>query len=137
MHLCISIQKGYFLMVSTTFLQGLKNMIITLGIKIIIIKPEMFELFQITQLELMDQYFRIHLISTFKRSKSINHLQNQYKKNLLCLFLNVFVWRFFHNFRFDDAVMAGSSREMVSRSCVDTVLEADLAGLIGLLPAPP
>ena len=51
----------------TTFLlQGLKYMIITLGIKIIIIKLETLELFQITQLELTVQYFGIHLISMLK-----------------------------------------------------------------------
>ena len=52
---------------STTFLlQGLIYMITTPGIKIIIIKPEMLELFQITQSELMDQYFGIHLITMSK-----------------------------------------------------------------------
>ena len=38
-------------------LQGLKYMIIPLGMKIIIIKLETLELVQITQLELMVQYF--------------------------------------------------------------------------------
>ena len=60
-YLCTSIQKAHFLMVSTTsLLQGLKYMIITLDIKIIIIKQEILEPFQITQSELMGQYFGIH-----------------------------------------------------------------------------
>ena len=63
-YLCISIQKAHFLMVSTTsLLQGLKYMIITLDIKIIIIKQEKLEPFQITQSELMGQYVVIHCIT--------------------------------------------------------------------------
>ena len=66
-YLCISIQKAHFLMVSTTsLLQGLKYMIITLDIKIIIIKQEMLEPFQITQSELMVQYFGIHWTTTLE-----------------------------------------------------------------------
>ena len=60
---------------------GLKYMIITLDIKIIIVKPEMLESFQITQSEVMDQYFGIHLITT-SGSQMIKHFKNQYKKNL-------------------------------------------------------
>ena len=45
-------------------LQGMKYMIITLDIKIIIIKLEMLQPFQITQSELMDQYFGIHWITS-------------------------------------------------------------------------
>ena len=41
-------------------------MIITLDINIIIIKLEMLEPFQITQSELMDQYFGIHWITNLK-----------------------------------------------------------------------
>ena len=43
-----------------SLLQGLKYMIITLDKKIIIIKQEMLEPFQITQSELMGKYFGIH-----------------------------------------------------------------------------
>ena len=67
MYLCISIQKAHFLMVSTTsLLQGLKYMIITLDIKIIIIKQEVLEPFKITQSELVGQYFRIHWTTTLE-----------------------------------------------------------------------
>ena len=66
-YLCVSIQTAHFLMVSTTsLLQGLKYMIITLDIKIIIIKQEMLEPFQITQSELMGQYIVIHWITMLK-----------------------------------------------------------------------
>ena len=41
---------------ATSLLQGLKYMIITLDIKIIIIKQEILEPFQIIQSELMGQY---------------------------------------------------------------------------------
>ena len=41
-------------------------MIITLDIKIIIIIQEMLEPFQITQSELMDQYFGIHWTTTLE-----------------------------------------------------------------------
>ena len=40
-----------------------RSEIITLDIKIIIIKQEMLEPFQITQSELMGQYFQVHLIT--------------------------------------------------------------------------
>ena len=48
---------------TTSLLQGLKYMIITLDIKIIIIKQEMLEPFQITQSELIGQFFGIHWIT--------------------------------------------------------------------------
>ena len=65
-YLCISIQKAHFLMVSTTsLLPGLKYMIIT-DTKIIIITQEMLEPFQITQSELMGQYFGIHWITSLE-----------------------------------------------------------------------
>ena len=51
---------------TTSLLQGLKYMIITLDIKIIIIKQEMLEHFQITQSELMGQYFGIHWTTTLE-----------------------------------------------------------------------
>ena len=74
--LCISIEKAHFLMASTTsLLQGLKYMI-TLDIKIIIIKQEMLEPFQITQSELMGQYVGVHLITmSTRKSNSIKHLK--------------------------------------------------------------
>ena len=63
----ISIQMAHFLMVSTTsLLQGLKYMIITLDIMIIIIKQEMLEPFQITQSELMGQHFGTHWKTTLE-----------------------------------------------------------------------
>ena len=73
-------------MVSTTsLLQGHKYMIVTLDIKIIIIKLEILEPFQITQSELMDQYFGIHWITSLEiKANSIKHFQNQYT-NLICL----------------------------------------------------
>ena len=51
---------------ATSLLQGLKYMIITLDIKIIIIKQEMLEPFKITQSELTGQFFGIHLITTLE-----------------------------------------------------------------------
>ena len=51
---------------STSLLQGLKYMIITLDIKIIIIIQETLEPFQITQSELMGQYFEIHWTTTLE-----------------------------------------------------------------------
>ena len=50
----------------TSLLQSLKYMINTLDIKIIIVKLEMQEPFQITQSEPMDQYFGFHWIATLE-----------------------------------------------------------------------
>ena len=60
-----------------------KGSTITLDIKIIFIKQEMLEPFQITQSELMGQYFGIHWTTTFN---SIKHFKNQYKTILMCLY---------------------------------------------------
>ena len=66
-YLFISIENPHFLMVSTTsLLQGLKYMIITPDIKIIIIKQEMLEPFQIIQSDRMGQYCGIHWITTLE-----------------------------------------------------------------------
>ena len=91
LYMCIFKWPTEFQMVSTTsLLQGMKYMIITLDIKTIIIELEMLELFQITQSELMDQYFGIHSITTLPRSNLIKHSKNQYKTNLICHYKKVF-----------------------------------------------
>ena len=71
---------------ATSLLQGLKYMIITLDIKIIIIKLEILEPFRITQSKLMDQYIWNSLNNNVRTSNSIKHFKNQYKKDLICLY---------------------------------------------------
>ena len=54
------------MVLSSSLLQGQKYMIITLDRKIITIKQERLEPFQITQSELMGQNFGIQLIATLE-----------------------------------------------------------------------
>ena len=46
----------------------------------------MLEPFQITQSELMGQYFGIHLDNNVRKSNSIKHFKTQYKTILMCLY---------------------------------------------------
>ena len=82
--LYISIQMAHFLMVSTTsLLQGLKYMIITLDIMIIIIKQEMlYRTFSDHSIRTYGPTLWNSLENNVRKSISIKHFKNQYKIKL-------------------------------------------------------
>ena len=86
-YLCISIQKAHFLMVSTTsLLQGLKYMIITLDNKDHYHQTRNARTFSDHSIRTFGPILWNSLDNNVRKSKSIKHFKNEYKTKLMCLY---------------------------------------------------